>query len=91
MLTDKKKLEILLEILDQDIEATLNLFEDKGALNDLDVNTIGRAILLIAPSLKECRVDAKDLTELVKERVVIMLKKMSSKTALSEKKDAPEN
>lgn len=74
MLTDKKRLKILFTIFDQDIEEALNLFEKNG-LKDLDEDTICKAIILIAPGIKECGADPKDLIELIKERLAVILKK----------------
>lgn len=91
MLTDQKRLEILLSIFDQDIEETLSLFDNKKMLESLDEDTIGRAIMLVAPSIRECNVDPKDLIELVRERLSVVLKKWPEKRSLIVKGDAPKN
>lgn len=91
MLTDQRRLEILLSIFDQDIEETLTLFDNKKMLESLDEDTIGRAIMLVAPSIRECNVDPKDLIELVRERLSIILKKWPEKRSLIVKGDAPSN
>lgn len=75
-LTDAKCLEILLEIFDADIEESLDCLKDSiGMFQSLTDSEMEKVLFLSFPALKQCTVPAKDLKELVIERIRFILER----------------
>ena len=73
-LTDKERLDILLEIFDKDIEDTLvQMGGYKHLIEGLDEVNLEKVVFIFIPSLRTCPVDCQKLKELIAERIKFVL------------------